>query len=431
MMKPKLQVALDFLNLDRALKVAEESVAGGVDWIEIGTPLIKSEGLNAVREIKKRFPGHKIVADMKVVDTGRYEVEAAAKAGADVVILLGVADNSTIKDAVQAASNYGCELMVDLMNVENMGKRAVELEDIGVDYLCVHVGVDQQMRGVDPIIELKKLSGSVKIPLAIAGGINSETAPLAVDSGASIIIVGGAINKAEDAKKAAGLIKKAILEGKPVKTELYKKYRDPLGILAKVSTANISDAMHRSGHMEGIKPVSGIDAGVRVVGRAVTVRTYPGDWAKPVEAVDIAEEGDIIVIDSGGTGKAVWGELASWSCKSKGVSAVVVDGTVRDLDDIRGMKFPVFAREVKPTAGEPKGFGELNVPISCGSIPVKPGDYIVGDMDGVVVIPKEKAVEVANRALDVLERENRIRGEIRKGGTLSGVLKIKKWERRV
>ncbi|OYT42448.1 MAG: 3-hexulose-6-phosphate synthase [Candidatus Altiarchaeales archaeon ex4484_43] len=426
-MKPELQVALDFLNLDRAIKVAEESVAGGVDRIEVGTPLIKSEGLDAVREIKKRFPKHKIVADMKVMDTGRYEIESAVKAGADIVVLLGVADDSTIKDAVQAARNYGCELMVDLMNVEDMEKRAREVEAMGVDYICVHVGIDQQMRGMDPISELKKISRSVRIPLAIAGGINSETAPIAVESGASIIIVGGAISKAENAKKATEIIKKAIEKGKPIKTELYKKYADPLKILGKVSTANISDAMHRSGHMEGIRAVSG--TGERVAGRAVTVRTCPGDWAKTVEAIDVAEKGDIIVIDSGGTGKAVWGELASWSCKRKGVSAVVIDGTTRDLEDIRKIGFPVFAREVKPTAGEPKGFGEINVPIKCGNIPVKPGDYIVGDLDGVVVVPKEKAVEVANRALDVFEKENRIRKEIRKGSTLSRVLKIKKWER--
>lgn len=428
-MKPTLQVALDFLNLDRAIRVAEESIAGGVDWIEVGTPLIKSEGLNAVREIKKRFSKYKIVADMKVMDTGRYEVEAAAKAGADVVVLLGVSDDSTIKDSVRAAENYGCELMVDLMNVENMEKRARELEAMGVDYICVHVGIDQQMRGMDPISELKKISRSVKIPLSVAGGINSESAPIAVDSGASIIVVGGAITKSGDAKKATEIIKKAIEQGKPIKTELYKKYRDPLKILKKVSTANISDAMHRSGNMEGIKPVSGIDTDERIVGRAVTVRTYPGDWAKPVEAIDVAGEGDLIVIDSGGTGKAVWGELASCSCKRRGISAVIIDGTTRDLGDIRKMKFPVFAREVKPTAGEPKGFGEINVPIKCGNIPVKPGDYIVGDLDGVVVIPRERAIEIANRALDVFEKENRIRKEIKKGSTLSRVLKIKKWER--
>ncbi len=425
-MEPKLQLALDFLNLDRAIQLAEESVAGGVDWIEVGTPLIKSEGLNAVRKIRNRFPKHKIVADMKVMDTGRYEVEAAAKAGADVVVLLGVADDSTIQDAVKAARNYGCEIMVDLMNVPDMLDRARVLEGIGVDYICVHVGIDQQMRGIDPVKELRKLSKSVKVSLAIAGGINSESASLAVDAGASIIIVGGAITKAADAEKATRLIKEVMGSGKPVETKLYKKYADPLKILRKVSTANIADAMHRLGGMEGIKALS---CNGRVAGRAVTVRTYPGDWAKSVEAIDVAKKGDILVVDACGRGKAVWGELASQSCKLKGIAAVVIDGVVRDIEDIREMGFPVFAREVGPVAGEPKGYGEINVPVTCGNVSVKPGDFIVGDMDGVVVIPKEDSVEVANRALDIFERENRIRKEIKEGSTLSKVLDLKKWER--
>lgn len=424
-MKPVLQVALDFLNLKRAVRAARESVAGGVDWIEVGTPLIKSEGLDSIREIRKIFSGHKIVADMKVMDTGRLEVEAAAKAGADVAIVLGVADDSTIREAVEAGRNYGCEIMADLIDVKDIVKRAKEVESLGVDYICVHLGIDQQMRGLDVISELKKVSRRINTPLAVAGGINSETAMKAVNAGADIIIVGGAITKAGDAKEATGLIKNSIESGKGIKTGLYKKYTNPLKAFMKVSTANISDAMHRGGEMKGIKALTGY----KMVGTAVTVRTYPGDWAKPVEAIDSAKKGDVIVIDAGGTGDAVWGELASWSCKKKKVSGVVIDGSIRDSGDINRIKFPAFSRSVSPTAGEPRGFGEINIPIKCGDALVRPGDYIIGDLDGVVVVPKEKAVEIANRALDVMEKENRIREEIKKGSTLSKVTEIRRWEK--
>jgi len=427
-MKPILQVALDFVNLKRAIKVVKESVAGGADWIEVGTPLIKSEGLDSVKEIRRKFPKHKIVADMKTIDTGRYEVEAAAKAGADVVILLGIADDSTIREAIEAGRNYGCEIMIDLMNIDNMKERAIQLAGIGVDYLCVHVSIDQQMSGRDPVKELKNISNSVGIPVALAGGINSETAPKAIKAGASIIIVGGAITKAANAKKASQQIKRS-MKGIKIRSELYKKYLDPEKVFRKVSTANISDAMHRSGDLEGILAVAGIRAGDRMVGGVVTVRTYPGDWAKPVEAIDIARKGDVIVIDAGGLGKAVWGELASESCKRKGIAGVVINGASRDTEDIDKIGFPVFAKNKRPTAGEPKGFGEINVPIKISGVEIKPGDYIVGDSDGVVVIPKERAIEVANRAMDVFEKENRIREEIRKGGTLSSVMEIKRWER--
>ena len=102
--RPVLQVALDFENLSRALLAAREAVEGGADWVEAGTPLIKSEGLDAVRELKKAFPDHLIVADLKVMDTGAFEVEIAAKAGADVVTVLGAADDDTIADAVRAGN---------------------------------------------------------------------------------------------------------------------------------------------------------------------------------------------------------------------------------------------------------------------------------------------------------------------------------------
>jgi len=428
-MKPVLQLALDFVNLGRAIELAKESAAGGADWLEVGTPLIKSEGLDSVRELRKEFPRHRIVADMKTIDTGRYEVEAAAKAGADVVILLGVADDSTIREAIEAGKNYGCEIMVDLMNVRDMKARAIQLADTGANYVCVHVSIDQQMSGMDPIKELKKVSKSVKIPVAIAGGINSETAADAVRAGASIIVVGGAITKAENAKKATRQIKKVMRAKKGIKSELYKKHLEPGKVFVKVSTTNISDAMHRCGDLEGILPMAGIRTGKRMVGKAVTVRTYPGDWAKPVEEIDIAKKGDVIVIDCGGVGKAVWGELASNSCMRKNIAGVVINGFARDTEDIEEIEFPVFARGKRPAAGEPKGFGEISVPIRILGVGIRPGDYIVGDSDGVVVIPKEKAVEIANRAMDVAEKENRIRREIEKGGTLSSVLELRKWER--
>jgi 3-hexulose-6-phosphate synthase/6-phospho-3-hexuloisomerase len=426
--RPILQLALDFFDLDRALEVAEEAVRGGVDWLEVGTPLIKSEGLNAVREFKRRFPGMVIAADMKTIDTGAAEVEAASKAGADVVIVLGVADDSTVREAVDAARRYGSKVMVDLLNVEDPVGRARRVEELGVDYVCVHIGIDQQMKGMDALDVLSKVASQCRVPVAIAGGINSETAAKAVELGASVVIVGGAITKAEDAEEAARSIKQAMLSRKPVRTELYKRYgvEELEAAFMKVSTPNISDAMQRRGEMRGIRPVT---PGAKMAGRAFTVRTYPGDWAKPVEAIDQAPPGSVIVIDASGGEKAVWGELATWSCVVKGIKGVVIDGAIRDVDEIRALGFPAFARHVSPTAGDPKGFGELNVEVTCGGVKVRPGDWVVGDDNGVVVVPSELAVEVANRALDVLEKENRVREEIRRGSTLSQVLRLKRWEK--
>ncbi|RJP26694.1 MAG: bifunctional hexulose-6-phosphate synthase/ribonuclease regulator [Actinobacteria bacterium] len=427
--EPILQLALDFVDLERAIQVAEEAVEGGADWIEAGTPLIKSEGLNAVRALRQRFPNHVIVADMKTMDAGRAEVEVAAKAGANIIDVLGAASDATVRECVEAARNYGAEIVVDLIEVGDIVDRARAAEAAGADYIAVHTAIDVQMHGGDPFERLKVVANAVDIPIAVAGGINSETAARAVQSGADIVIVGGAIIKSKDARKAAEEIKQAILTGEAVETHLYKRVdlENVREILMRVSTPNISDAMHRSGELESILPIS---PGMKMAGPALTVRSYPGDWAKPVEAIDLADEGDVIVIDAGGMGPALWGELATHSCIQRKVAGVVIDGAIRDTVEIRALDFPAFSRLVSPTAGEPKGFGEINVPVKVGGRRIFPGDWIVGDDDGVMVIPRDKVVEIANRAMDVLEKENRLRGEIEAGSTLSQVAYLEKWEKK-
>ena len=428
-MKPVLQVALDLVHGERALPIAVDAVKGGVDWIEAGTPLIKSEGMEIVRQLKKKFPTHTIVADMKTIDVGGAEVEIAAKSGADVVVILGVSSDPTITEAILSARQYGAKIMVDLFNVKDKIARAQEVERMGAHYICVHVGVDEQMVGGTPLSELHGLASSVKIPIAAAGGINSETAPDVVKAGATIVIVGGAIIKAKDVAGAARSLKKAITTGKKVRTELFKKYgeRELFDAFSMVSSPNVADAQHKKGAMKGIHPR--IKHNIKMVGKALTVHTVNGDWAKPVEAIDRAKPGDVIVIDACGGEIAVWGELASWSCKTKGVAGVVIDGAARDIDSIIDLEFPCFSRHLASNAGEPKGYGGIGHEIVCGGVTVKTGDWVIGDESGVVVVPQEHAVEVANRALDVFERENRIREEIKKGGTLSSVLNLEKWEK--
>ena len=429
-MKIILQVALDLLNENRAISIAKESVKGGADWIETGTPLIKSEGMDIVRKLKETFPDKQIIADMKTMDTGAFETEMASKAGADIVVILAAADDSTIKDALKSARKYGSKIMIDLIGIKDKIKRAQEIEKLGVDYFCIHVGIDEQMIGKNPLEILKSLVKKTKTPIAVAGGINSETAAEMVKAGASVIIVGGAITKAKDVKKATQMIKKAISEKKIIKTELFKKY-DTTQLkqaFSLVSTPNISDAMHKQQCMEDIRPAK---LGYHMVGKALTVRTMDGDWAKPVEAIDKADKGDVLVIDVNGGKTVIWGELATRSAKVKGLAGVVIDGAIRDLDDILKLDFPVFSKYVGSNAGEPKGFGEIGAEIRCGNQTVKTGDWIIGDDSGVMVVPQEIAQEIANRALDVKEHENRIREEIKKGGSLGTVTKLKKWEKKI
>lgn len=427
-MKPVLQVALDLMQLRRSIDIAKEATDGGADWIEVGTPLIKSGGAESVRAIRREFPDTKIVADTKTMDVGGLEVEMMTKAGASIVTVLGLADDSTIREAVAAGKKYGSEIMIDLINVADRAGRAEEVEGLGASYVCLHMGIDSQMRGEEPPLDvLKRIVAATSIPVAVAGGITAESARVYIEAGASVIIVGGGIIKAADVRAAAHSVKSS-MSGARIHSEVSRKYNEDsvYDAFMQASTCNISDAFHKRGIMTGLVPFIG--KGVRMAGRALTVQTANGDWAKPVEAIDRASPGDVIVVDAGGAPMAVWGELASASAINMGIKGIVIDGAIRDIDDIRNLGFPAFARSAVPCAGEPKGYGGIGMEVTVGGQTVHTGDWIVGDENGIVVIPRESAVEVANRALDVHERENRTREEIKRGSTLSKVNELAKWE---
>ena len=428
-MEPVLQIALDFINLSRAIKVAEEAVSGGADWLEAGTPLIKSEGLDAVRALRAQFPDKVIVADLKTMDAGRVEVEAAAKAGANIAGVLGVASDATIRECIEAAANYGFEIIVDMIGVEDVAQRARQAEEFGANYIGIHTAIDEQMEGISPFDKLRRVAEAVSVPIAVAGGINSETAAEAIESGASIIVVGGAIIKAPDAKLATENIKKAMETGQRIETERFKRVtgEEIRKVFAQVSTANISDVMHRGRELEGINAVV---PGAKMVGKALTVKTSPGDWAKPVEAIDEAAEGDVIVVDAYGVGPAVWGEQATRSCLQRKLAGIVINGGIRDVKEIRELGFPAFSKLIMPAAGDPRGWGQIGVPIKIGGIEVHTGDWVVGDDNGVMVIPKDIAVEIANRAMHWMEKEGREIKEIEEGSTLAKVSELMRWEKR-
>ncbi len=431
-MKTKLQIALDQVDLHRALRAAKEAVAGGVHILEVGTPLLKAEGLSAIRELRKAFPKHDIVCDGKTMDAGRLELEAAAKAGATWGTVLGVASDSTLKECVEAGRNYGISVLVDLLGCEDPASRAKFAESIGANAVNVHCPIDDQVRGHDPLETLRAVRSAVSIPVTVAGGINARTAPVMVEAGADVLIVGGAITKAKDAEVATRSILKAMKSGKAGESDVADRVSSTEAmrkLLIEVSTPNISDAMHRHPCWWGLMHTQ---PDARIAGPAVTCRSVPGDWAKPVEAIDRCEPGDVLVIDAGGKPPAVWGELATHSAKNRGLAGVVVLGAIRDTRDIQEIGLPVFATTHCSHAGEPKGFGEMQVRLSYDGIDCHPGDWIVADADGVMVLPKLEAIEIANRAMYCLEAENRIRAEIQgDGGTLAEVVDLYKWEKQV
>ncbi|EGQ4043810.1 3-hexulose-6-phosphate synthase [Staphylococcus pseudintermedius] len=211
----ELQLAIDLLNKEDAAELAKK-VTDYVDIVEIGTPIVINEGLPAVQHLKENVKDEdvKVLADLKIMDAADYEVSQAVKFGADVVTILGVAEDSSIKNAVEEAHKHGKELLVDLIAVQDLEKRAKEIDALGADYIAVHIGYDLQAEGQSPLESLRKVKSVIKnAKIAVAGGIKPETVKEVADEGPDLIIVGGGIANADDPREAAKQIREAI-EGK-------------------------------------------------------------------------------------------------------------------------------------------------------------------------------------------------------------------------
>ncbi len=161
--------------------------------------------------------------------------------------------------------------------------------------------------------------------------------------------------------------------------------------------------------------------GQPVCGIAVTVAARPADNLMVHKAMEIAMPGDVIVVNTcGNTTSAVFGELMGTSAVAAGLGGLVVDGAVRDVEALTALRFPVFSRSVSAGGCDKDGPGEINVPVACGQTVVMPGDIVVGDSDGVVVVPQAEAEDVLKRVAALKDREARRIAEIRSGTVFKG-----------
>jgi regulator of RNase E activity RraA len=205
--------------------------------------------------------------------------------------------------------------------------------------------------------------------------------------------------------------------------EIIAGYQGLLGIMSP--SCVVADCQERSGVLRSdIRPL--FDG--RFVGTALTVRLYPGDLVDCLDALSVAKKGDVIIVDAAGeTETSIWGGLMAGLCQQKGVVGAVVDGAIRDIDEIKAMGFPIFSKAIVPRSThspyskrmEPI---EVNVPIHCGGVLVSPGDLVLGDEIGVVVIPKDEAADVLRKAQDQAAQEEATRQRIREGKTVEELL---------
>lgn len=179
-----VQISLDFTTIEEALDNARKAVRAGVDWLEVGTPLLLAEGLRAVQTLRREFPQHPVVADLKTMDGGYLEAEMMVKAGATHVVVMGRAHPATIKAATKAGHDYGINIMGDDLACDDKPTAARMMEDLGVDFIVHHVGYDERRdsngaggrRGVvpSPLDELQAVVRAVRIPVQAVGGLSIE-----------------------------------------------------------------------------------------------------------------------------------------------------------------------------------------------------------------------------------------------------------------
>ena len=203
-----LQIALDLFSTKDALAVLAE-VSPYIDIIELGTPLIITEGVRVVDVVKGKYTDKIVFADIKVMDGGRIVSKIAFDAGADMVSVLAAADDATVRGTIELARERGKKVLVDTCAVRDLVTRAKEIELMGPDYICVHVGTDVQREGIDPVTQLKKLDG-IQTAKAIAGGIKLDNIEAAAKSEAAVIISGGGIYNQPDMAGAARQMRKIL-----------------------------------------------------------------------------------------------------------------------------------------------------------------------------------------------------------------------------
>ena len=186
--------------------------------------------------------------------------------------------------------------------------------------------------------------------------------------------------------------------------------KERLEQLAKLPTGNVADNNNgapKQGVMDsGIKP---IDPACHMVGRAVTVQAFPGDNLALHQGIYACRPGDVLVIDCHGyTEAGHFGDVMATACKARGIAGVVIDGSARDAEDIKKLGLPVFVRALNPSGTVKESLARLNVPVLAGGIEVHPGDILLGDCDGVVVVPKADEDSVFEKALAKYEKEQHI-----------------------
>jgi 3-hexulose-6-phosphate synthase/6-phospho-3-hexuloisomerase len=346
MARPLIQLALDSLDRNQTLELVRLT-APYVDIFEIGTPCIKHNGIEIVRELKRRHPDRLILVDLKTMDAGEYEAAPFYAAGADICTVLGVSGPATIAGVVKAAQAHNAEVQVDLINVPDKATCAREAARLGAQIIGVHTGLDAQAQGQTPFADLESIA-RLKLPvrISVAGGINQNTASRVAKAGADIVVVGAAIYGAPCPATAARAIRE-LLEGAHHKF-IVSKIGGVLGATDKTYEARLTGLLERSRRIF----VAGAGRS-GLVGRFFAMRLMHGGYQAYIVGEIVTpsiQKGDLLIVISG-SGETE--TMIAYTKKAKEQGANIALISTRDKSTIGDMADMVFR------IGTPEQYGKV------------------------------------------------------------------------
>jgi 3-hexulose-6-phosphate synthase/6-phospho-3-hexuloisomerase len=339
-------LALDSLDPNQTLNLATQT-APFVDIFEIGTPCIKHNGVDLVKELKRRFPTKLVLVDLKTMDAGEYEATPFYAAGADICTVLGVSGLPTIQGVIKAAKAHNGEVQVDLINVPDKVTCAKESAAAGAQIVGVHTGLDAQAAGHTPFADLQAIAKlGLPVRISVAGGINQATATQVAKAGANIVVVGAAIYGAPSPANAAREIRE-LLDANHHQF-IMSKIAGVLGATDKTYDARLTRLLDQS------KRIFVAGAGRSgLIGRFFSMRLMHGGYQSYIVGEIVTpsiQKGDLLIVISG-SGETE--TMIAYVKKAKQQGAQIALITTKNSSTIGDMADVVFQ------IGTPEQYGRV------------------------------------------------------------------------
>ena len=394
-MQTKLQATLDFLHLEDALFCAEQSIAGGVDILEIGALLIKNTGLNSVRIFRDRFPQISLIVDCKTIDADSQEIKAVAEAGADGITIAGGIRTGNWQKCQEQAKKHSLQVLLDFRNfspkfLPDQIKLAADASLVLIDF---NSDVDSAL------IVLQEISSLIATPMAIVDiPPETETLAKAISLGCQTIVIPFRHGQSQNTRQQAQQMREAMnIAEKDANVGSIDAYSEQIltGKLDQVMPAQVCAVYHAPCFLERVYPLHRF---TKIFGQAATIKVWPGNQIAVAEFLLQVEPGKIVVVDAGGQGGAVWGALAMEIALRKKLAGAVVYGAISDVNLLRSKAFPCYTTSITCVPGISAGAALTNIPVRIGDVVVNPEDWLLGDDSGIVCLPQFKAFTIADRA---------------------------------